>query len=277
MNNWTQLPCSCFSLRNFDLEQTLDCGQCFRWKKAEDGSFVGAAQGNAARIYQNGDEIKIYSNADQSFWQDYFDTSADYEGMIASFSGIEQMKEPCRTAGRIRILKQDGWEAIASFILSQNNNIKRISGIIERLCENFGDEIELGLYSFPPPERIAACTVEDLAPLRCGFRARYLIDGAKKVCDKTVDLEALYTLPIPEARAMLKQIVGVGDKVADCALLFGFYRLECFPVDVWIRRAVAEFFPDGLPEEMLPYAGVAQQFIFHYMRTREQPAEKASE
>lgn len=272
VNNWDSLSCTRFRLRNFDLEQTLDCGQCFRWKKQEDGSFVGAARGFAARIYQDGDEITVYSDADDGFWQDYFDLSADYEGMIASFSGVEQMKEPCRAAGRIRILKQDGWEAIASFILSQNNNIKRISGIIERFCESFGEEIAMGLYSFPAAERIAACTIEELAPIRCGFRARYLIDGARKVCDKTVDLEALYSLPIDDARAMLKQIVGVGDKVADCALLFGFNRLECFPVDVWIRRAVAEFFPDGLPDELLPYAGVAQQFIFHYMRTRGQPS-----
>lgn len=269
MNFHKDQSCIEFELKNFSLEQTLDCGQCFRWRKTEDGSFLGAAEGNLARIYQNGDKITIYSAAEPSFWHNYFDTAADYEGMIASFSSVEQMKEPCRVAGKIRILRQDGWEAIASFILSQNNNIKRISGIIERLCETFGEEIGEGLYSFPPPEKIATCTIEDLAPLRCGFRARYLIDGAKKVCDKTVDLAALYTLPIDEARKMLKQIVGVGDKVADCALLFGFYRLECFPVDVWIRRAVAEFFPDGLPDEMLPYAGVAQQFIFHYMRTRE--------
>lgn len=270
MNFSTDLSCIKFEMKNFDLEQTLNCGQCFRWKPTGDGGFCGAAGSFPAVMYQSGDEITVHSAADEAFWRNYLDVDADYEGMIASFSGVEQMKEPCRVAGKIRILKQDGWEAIASFILSQNNNIKRISGIIERFCETFGDEVEPGVYSFPPPERIANCTVEDLAPLRCGFRARYLIDGAKKVCDKTVDIEKLYTLPIDDARDMLKQIVGVGDKVADCALLFGFYRLECFPKDVWIRRAVAEFFPDGLPEEMLPFAGVAQQFIFHYMRTRDQ-------
>jgi len=169
MNFSEGLSCTRFTLRNFDLAQTLDCGQCFRWKRDGDG-FIGAAQGHAARISQNGDEITVYSNAPEQFWLDYFDAAADYEGMIASFSGVEQMKEPCRIAGGIRILRQDGWEAIASFILSQNNNIKRISGIIERLCENFGEQTDLGLYSFPPPERIAACTVEELAPLRCGFR-----------------------------------------------------------------------------------------------------------
>lgn len=256
-------------IENFDLAKTLDCGQAFRWKMQPDGSFIGAAQGIAARMEQNGDEITIYSDADEKFWHKYFDLDTDYAAIIDALNKVEQMKEPCRLCGGIRVLRQDGWESIASFIISQNNNIKRISGIIERLCENFGEEIGMGLYSFPSAEKIAALTVDDLAPLRCGFRARYLIDAAQRVANGEVDLNALYTLPIDEARAMLKTIFGVGNKVADCALLFGFYRVECFPVDVWIRRALQEFFPEGLPEEVIPYAGIAQQFIFDYMRTRD--------
>lgn len=257
------------NISSFDLEKTLDCGQAFRWKKQPDGSFVGAALSHAAKITQNNDEITIISDADEDFWREYFDVETDYMAIVSALSRVEQMKEPCRCCGKIRILKQDGWEALASFIISQNNNIKRISGIIERLCENFGDKAALGLYSFPPAERIAALTVEELAPLRCGFRARYLIDAAQKVASGEIDLQTLYTMPIDDARKTLKSIVGVGNKVADCALLFGFYRVECFPVDVWIRRAIEEFFPDGLPEDILPYAGIAQQFIFDYMRTRE--------
>jgi len=257
------------NITNFDLAKTLDCGQAFRWKMQPDGSFIGAAQGFAAKITQNGDEITIYSDADERFWHKYFDLDTDYAAIIEALNKVEQMKEPCRLCGGIRVLRQDGWEVLASFIISQNNNIKRISGIIERFCENFGEEIGMGLYSFPSAEKIAALTVDDLAPLRCGFRARYLIDAAQKVANGEVDLDALYTLPIDEARASLKTIVGVGNKVADCALLFGFYRVECFPVDVWIRRALEEFFPDGLPDEVIPYAGIAQQFIFDYMRTRD--------
>ena len=257
------------NITNFDLAKTLDCGQAFRWKMQPDGSFIGAAQSFAAKITQNGDEITIYSDADERFWHKYFDLDTDYAAIIEALNKVEQMKEPCRLCGGIRVLRQDGWESIASFIISQNNNIKRISGIIERLCENFGEEIGMGLYSFPSAEKIAALTVDDLAPLRCGFRARYLIDAAQKVANGEVDLNALYTLPIDEARNSLKTIVGVGNKVADCALLFGFYRVECFPVDVWIRRALEEFFPNGLPDEVIPYAGIAQQFIFDYMRTRD--------
>lgn len=252
----------------FDLDQTLNCGQSFRWRREADGDFIGVAGRYPARMRQQGDDILIISTADEAFWRYYFDTDTDYGALRRLFCNTEQLVEPCLCAGGIRILRQDGWEALASFIISQNNNIKRISGIIERLCEGFGDAVGEGVCAFPPPERLAGCTVEDLAPLRCGFRARYLIDAARKVCDGTVRLDALGGLPLPEARDMLTQIVGVGRKVADCALLFGFYRLECFPVDVWIGRALKELFADGFPEELAPYAGIAQQMLFHYMRTR---------
>lgn len=252
----------------FSLEQTLNCGQSFRWKRGGTDTFIGVAGKHAARIRQQGDEIFINSTADETFWRRYFDIETDYCALKQLFCNTEQLMEPCLRAGGIRILRQDGWEALASFIISQNNNIKRISGIIERLCENFGEPIGEGQYAFPAPEALAACTVEDLAPLRCGFRARYLIDAAQKVCNETVQLDVLSTLPLKQAREMLMQIVGVGRKVADCALLFGFYRLECFPVDVWIGRAMKELFSDGFPEALSPYAGIAQQMLFHYMRTR---------
>lgn len=260
------------TLSEFNLAQTLDCGQSFRWHLQEDGSFFGAAGKNIARMRQQGDQITILSTASDAFWRNYFDVDTDYASMKRLFVNTPALVAPCELAGGIRILKQDSWEAVASFILSQNNNIKRISGIIDRLCETFGEPIGEGLYSFPPPERLAGCTVEDLAPLRSGFRARYLIDAAQKVCNGTVRLELLFDMPLEEARAMLMQIVGVGRKVADCSLLFGFYRLECFPVDVWIARALKELFPEGFPEELTPYAGVAQQMVFHYMRTRPREA-----
>ena len=252
----------------FDLAQTLNCGQSFRWRREADDAFIGVADRYPAHIRQQGDKITITSAAGEAFWRHYFDIDTDYGALKRLFCNTEQLIEPCLCAGGIRILRQDGWEALASFIISQNNNIKRISGIIERLCESFGDTVGEGLYAFPPPERLAGCTIEALAPLRCGFRARYLIDAAQKVCSGVVQLDALATLPLNQARAMLMQIVGVGCKVADCALLFGFYRLECFPVDVWIGRALKELFADGFPEALAPYAGIAQQMQFHYMRTR---------
>lgn len=195
--------------------------------------------------------------------------------MVASIPALEPA---CRFAGGIRVLRQDGWEALASFILSQNNNIKRITGIIERLCCQFGNPIGGGLCAFPPPERLAGLSPEDLAPLRSGFRARYLIDAARQVTGGTVDLAALSALPTAEARAELMKIVGVGKKVADCALLFGFGHGDCFPVDVWIGRALAELLPEGLPPSLAPCAGIAQQMIFHYMRAcPDRAAAKAGE
>lgn len=256
------------TIPDFNLEQTLNCGQSFRWLQQEDGSFSGVAGQYFARLCQQGDIITVVSSAKDAFWHNYFDTATDYAALKRLFIQTPQLVEPCRMAGGIRILKQDGWEALASFIISQNNNIKRISGIISRLCETFGAQISEGVYAFPTPERLAQCTVDDLAPLRSGFRARYLIDAAQKVCSGEVCLASLHTMPLEDARNMLMQIVGVGRKVADCALLFGFYRLECFPVDVWIARALKELFPSGFPEELAPYGGIAQQMVFHYMRTR---------
>ena len=221
-------------LPGFSLAQTLCCGQAFRWREQEDGSFLGAAGAHRAVIRQRGEEILIESDASPAFWENYFDCRTDYEAIRRTVASIPALEPACRFAGGIRVLRQDGWEALASFIISQNNNIKRITGIIERLCCQFGEPIGGGLCAFPPPERLAGLSPEDLAPLRSGFRARYLIDAARQVTGGTVDLAALPALPTAEARAELMKIVGVGKKVADCALLFGFGHGDCFPVDVWI-------------------------------------------
>ena len=154
---------------------------------------------------------------------------------------------------------------LCSFIISQNNNISRIKGIIERLCENFGEKIEGG-YTFPTAEKIASLTVEDLAPLRSGFRAKYLIDAAQKVASGAVDLYHLRYFTLDAARDELMKIKGVGPKVADCALLFSHHHDRAFPKDVWINRALDTLFGGELPEIAKDYAGIAQQYIFFYAR-----------
>lgn len=260
-------PALVFETPDLDLGQTLRCGQSFRWKELSRGLFEGAASDRPCRAALSDGRLSLWCDGDAAFWRGYFDLDADYARMRALFSKTPALAAACRWAGGIRILRQDGWEALASFIISQNNHIKRIEGIVQRLCESFGDPIGPGLFSFPRPERLAGRTAADLETIRCGFRARYLIDAADRVCAGEVRLEALTSLPLSEARAMLTRIAGVGPKVADCALLFGFHRLECFPVDVWIARAMRELLPDGLPKEILPCAGVAQQMLFHYMRT----------
>ncbi|MBQ4101243.1 MAG: DNA-3-methyladenine glycosylase 2 family protein, partial [Oscillospiraceae bacterium] len=150
---------------------------------------------------------------------------------------------------------------------SQNNNIKRIKGIVKSLCENFGERLSSGAYTFPSYEVIAKLTPDDLAPIRSGFRAKYLIDGAKKVASGEVSFEYLKTAPIDSAREHLKQIKGVGDKVAECVLLYGLNRLDAFPIDVWIKRALDEGYSGRMPQIPSEYMGVAQQYIFHYIRT----------
>ena len=149
-----------------------------------------------------------------------------------------------------------------------NNNIPRIKGIVSRLCENFGEKTGGG-YTFPSAEVISNCTVEDLAPLRSGFRAKYIIDAAKKVSDGTVDFARIDREPIEFGRENLMQIKGVGAKVAECTLLYGFHKLEAFPVDVWVKRIMAEMYPDGLPECVKGTEGIAQQYLFHYRRNME--------
>ena len=166
-------------------------------------------------------------------------------------------------------MKQDAWETICSFIISQNNNIKRIKGIVKRLCDTFGEPIAEGFSTFPHYSTIAKLTVEDLAPLRSGFRAKYILDAAKKLDSGEVSIERIQNSDYATAKAELMRICGIGSKVADCALLYGFYRLEAFPEDVWIKRAMAKLYPDGLPENCKRYAGIAQQYIFHYARTSE--------
>ncbi len=255
---------------HINLAQTLDCGQAFRWSE-QDGVWSGVAMGRELRLAQSDDEITLFDTTLVDFntvWKDYFDLDRDYAAIKSAVAGNEIIKHAVDFAGGIHILRQEPWEAVCSFIISSNNNIPRIKGIITRLCETYGEKLSGGGYAFPAPEQLADLTVDDLAPLRSGFRAKYILDAAKKFSTGEIDVDSLYTLPVDEARAALMTVKGVGPKVADCALLFGWGRVECFPVDVWIRRAMEKLFGDsGLPEVAKPYAGIVQQYIFHYART----------
>ena len=256
-------------VRDLDLEQTLDCGQSFRWTKQDDGSFSGVAFGKYVNISLDGTDMVIKNAApeDEKIWREYFDLELDYGKIRGDISKLHPvLEEAARYAPGIRILRQEPYEALCTFIISQNNNIKRIKGIVARLCESFGDEIDEGVYTFPTAERLAELTPDDLAPLRAGFRNRYIIDSAKKVASSEVDLELCKTADYEAARAELMKITGVGVKVADCTLLFGMHRVEAFPVDVWMKRAMEKLFPGMSANDFGEYAGIAQQYIFHYSR-----------
>ena len=220
-------------------------------------------------LEKKADGTVILYNTDKSdfdaVWCDYFDLERDYKKIITAVSGNEILKNASEFGKGIRVLNQEPWETLCSFIISQNNNIKRIKGIISRLCENFGEKNE-NYYTFPTAEKIAALTLDDLAVLRSGFRAKYILDAAQKVASKEIDLNNLKNLSVDIARNELMKIKGVGPKVADCALLFSHKHIEAFPKDVWIKRAMQVLFDGELPAEAVPYAGIVQQYIFFYAR-----------
>lgn len=254
----------------FALGLTLDCGQAFRWTENPDGSFSGVAGGRFLRIKQDVDTLTFFDTAEgdfNSFWRGYFDLERDYSAIVASYECDKQLSRACREGYGIRILRQEPWEALCSFIISANNNIPRIKGIISRLCESFGTRLTEGAYTFPAPERLASLSPGELDVIRAGFRNRYIIDAAQKVSSGGVSLERIAAADFEDAKKELLTVKGVGEKVAQCTLLYGFNRLEAFPVDVWIRRVINELYPAGLPECIRGTEGIAQQYLFNYMRT----------
>ncbi len=261
-----------FGVDNFDLEQTFDCGQAFRWVKFDETSWHGIALGRYIKIGLTDKNIILYNTTLDEYnekWKTYLDIERDYSIIISTISSNDILKKSAEENKGIRILRQEEWETLCSFIISQNNNIPRIKGIIERFCELFGEKIDGG-YTFPKAEKIAILKPEDLSSIRCGFRARYIIDAAKKYTTGEIDIEKIKNADIDEARDELMKIIGVGNKVADCTLLFGFGRINALPKDVWIKRAITEYFNGTFPKEALSYAGIAQQYLFNYIRKNTQ-------
>ncbi|MEG1632960.1 MAG: DNA-3-methyladenine glycosylase [Oscillospiraceae bacterium] len=260
------------SAEELDPVKTFDCGQCFRWNADARGAYIGVASGRAARVSEENGIVSLETcERDLPFWRVYFDMDTDYKAARASVESCDYMRECAEYGAGIRILRQDGWEALCSFIISQCNNIPRIKGIVEKLCALYGEPLSFcgeTLYTFPSAERIALLDESDLAPLRSGYRAEYIIAAARAVADGSFDLNAAAAMPCDEARAALKSLRGVGDKVANCAVLFGLHRMDAFPVDTWMKKALkAHFPPDFNPESLGEYAGLAQQYIFYHARS----------
>ncbi len=278
----------------FDPARTFFCGQCFRWKAVSGGWYAGVAHGRRLFVSENGGAVRIgvFPENEEGLWREYFDLDTDYSEYVERLSADETLAAACRASAGIHILRQDPFETLISFIISQNNNIPRISGIVERLCETFGDRIggsgdldascgmASGLgselpaalaenaeaYTFPAAKRLEGIEAGDLAPLRAGFRARYIADAVEKVNSGVVDFDEINALPLDKARERLKTIVGVGDKVADCVLLFAFRKTDAFPRDVWVKRIMSEYYPGGLPACAKGIEGIAQQYLFDYVR-----------
>jgi len=268
------------NVKHFELEQTFMCGQCFRWRENENGTYIGVAGGHYAEISKKEDSLYILSDfEDKKFWESYLGLDEDYDAVKASLSGDSVLSSCIQYGHGIRIMKQELWETIVSFIISANNNITRISGIISRLCENFGEEKKFGditYYTMPNAEVLSKVSLEDLSVIRAGFRDKYILDASNKVSSGEISLEALATMDDKCAKAELMKIKGVGNKVADCILLFAMSRYKTFPKDVWIKRILSEVY--GIEEKKIDefafekfgdYAGIAQQYLFYYYREKD--------
>lgn len=248
-----------------NLDLTLDCGQAFRWQRDEAGIWRGTAYGRSIGVRAVNDGIEFYgSNAEdiKNIWTEYFDLGRDYGSILNAFKSDPHLCSAIEKSGTVRILNQEPWETLCTFIISACNNIPRIKGIVARLCEGFGERLSDGSYTFPSAGVIASKTVEELAVLRAGYRAPFILDAAKKVSSGEIDLAAVKDLTEAEARAALMKINGVGRKVADCTLLFSLGFSSVFPVDRHIKRACEALYPGGIPECFSPFAGLAQQYIF---------------
>lgn len=255
---------------SLNFADTLDCGQCFRFAVNGDGSVTGVAFGKQLTVSQTDSELVFHDTMEADFrntWLPFFALDIDYDAIKKSLDFDETLRLAMDFAGGIRIIRQSHFEALCSFIISQNNNIPRIKGSISRLCERFGDKLcdTDSVYTFPTPKRLNGITTADLAGLGLGYRDAYIVDCVEKIASCELDLEDICTMDIALARETLRKIKGVGPKVAECALLFGFHRLEAFPIDTWIKKVLEKFYPNGFPA-MNEYAGVAQQYLFHYIR-----------
>lgn len=251
-----------------DLDLTLDCGQAFRWEKQEDGSYSGVAGGYFLNIRKENDDL-IFSDTSldifNSFWKNYFDLEKDYKKICETLKQDSLLSSTIDEYYGIRILNQEPWEALCSFVISQQNNIKRIKLIINRLCKAYGEDLGNGYYTFPSALTLSKLSTEDFEKIGAGYRAKYLEKLSKDVASGKIDLQKIKSLPLEEARKELLNIYGVGVKVANCALLFGFGFYSAFPLDVWMKRVMG-YYPNGLPECFFGIEGIAQQYLFHWAR-----------
>jgi N-glycosylase/DNA lyase len=269
------------NLGYFDVGAVFDCGQAFRFLHVEGSKheceYAGVAYGKYVSVAQDGDTLTIYGTSEEDLhnvWIPYLGLDFDIDAArrdILSRSDNPALREAVEYGKGIRILRQEKWETLCSFIISQNNNIPRIRGLIGTLGKALGERIETPageFYSFPSAEAVAAVGVDALREMKLGFRAPYIYDAATKVASGEIDLEAVASASTTaQAAEMLMKIKGVGPKVAACTLLFGFDRTDAFPVDVWVKRVIEKYFPAPFAAASLgKYAGLAQQYLFYYER-----------
>ena len=272
----------------FKLKDIFECGQCFRWNEQEDKSYIGVFGKNVIHVKQNGTTIEFKGICEgdiQQTVENYFDLNRDYKKIQKQLAKVDQhLKTSIEYGKGIRILNQDLWETIISFIISANNNIPRIKGIIERLSKNYGNKITFegnDYYTFPTAEQLKDVTIEEYRNLGLGFRDKRLYQTTKMILEKEVDIEKLKGYPTYKARNELIKLAGIGPKVADCILLFStLKRFDVFPIDVWVRRVMNDLYIHNEDETKVSkkqienlakekfgsLEGMAQQYLFYWRR-----------
>ncbi len=278
---------ACFiPVRDYDLATTLNCGQAFRWI-ARDGAWEGVVGPRWVRLRARDGGIEAETAAavqDWSWLRRHLQSDVDIGSILGTFPDDDAMRASAAACRGLRLLRQEPWECLASFILSSTKQIVQIRQIIGLLCVRFGPPVAVPdghepVHAFPTPERLAAASEAELRACKMGFRAPNLLATARCIAGGGLDLDRLHARAVDEARAALIELPGVGEKIANCVLLFGCGFLQALPVDVWVRRAIRElYFPKRRPTPQRfarfvntyfgPNAGYAQQYLFHYMRTR---------
>lgn len=257
---------------NLSLKKICNSGQCFRMEECEDGSFTLVARDKFLRLFQEGDMVSFDCSKEdyETFFKDYFDLDTDYDYFVNKVDAKDEYLSSCVECGMgIRILKQDLWEMIVSFLISQRNTIKRIRKCISNICEKYGEKKQAPdgsvYYAFPTPESMADLDEKALMECNLGYRSAYVVRAAKAVANGEVDLEKIASMDYEGAREELMKMYGIGAKVADCICLFALHKLESFPVDTHISQAVEKHYGGRFPfEKYEGFEGVMQQYIFYY-------------
>ena len=281
------------NIESFEPKHIFECGQCFRWNIEDDGSYTGVVRNNVLNVKKEENSIVIKGMCEdnlEELCKDYFDLDTEYQKIKNKISKLDNnLRVSIKYGKGIRILKQDIWEALISFIISANNNIPRIKGIIERISKQYGEEIiwdNKKYYTFPNPEQLSNASVSDLRKLGLGFRDVRVFETCRLINQNIISIEELETIEnIDELKEQLLRFPGVGPKVADCIMLFSMKKLEVFPIDVWVKRVMTELYGDEIRKlknnstiisnkQILEYAqqyfgnlaGVAQQYLFYWRR-----------
>ena len=260
------------TIPDFDLDQIARSGQCFRFRPLGERHYALVAGGRYLEVSQQEQTVRFDCPEDEfeAVWRPYFDLDADYGRYKSAVAKRDKyLQSAVAAGGGLRILRQELWETIVCFIISQQNNIARITKCVENLCLLFGEtcynKSKQVYNAFPSAERLAACTADELAPIRLGYRAKYIVAAARQVASGEIDLDAVRRMDYAHAKAELMRLTGVGVKVAECICLFALHHIDAFPIDTHIRQMLDAHYPKGFPlRRYKGFAGVMQQYAFYY-------------